>query len=133
MQHSWTDYSVPEQSKNRQARTDLPSIKRWERLDIVAIYLGALTACHALSTRSYGELITHAAIPNQEEEMSSSLGKYRCIVLLAVLVSVTPRSSLAQSRSRIGVVRPALGDSLTVSAVPSAVAFNLAPGASAVG
>src|SRR5260370_33584486 len=54
-------------------------------------------------------------------------------IVVAVLVLVTPRTSMAQSRSRIGYVRPALGESLTVSAVPSAVAFNLAPGAAAVG
>src|SRR5258708_21829934 len=64
--------------------------------------------------------------------MCRSLGKYMFIVL-AVLVLVTPRTSMAQARSRIGVVRPALGESLTVSALPSAVAFNLAPGPAAVG
>jgi len=72
-------------------------------------------------------------IPNQEEKMSRSLGRYTFLMLLAVLASVIPRASLGQSRSRIGFVRPALGESLTVSAVPAAVAFNLAPGAAAVG
>src|SRR6266404_4923108 len=65
--------------------------------------------------------------------MSKSPRKYTFMLLLASLLSVTVQSGLAQTRSRIGVVRPALGESLTVSALPSAVAFNLAPGAAAVG
>jgi hypothetical protein len=69
----------------------------------------------------------------KEEEMSRSLGKYSFVLLLATFVSMTPQSGQTQNRSRIGVVRPALGESLTVSALPGAVAFNLAPGASAVG
>src|SRR5712691_6889399 len=75
-----------------------------------------------------GVLIT-ASIPNQEEKMRRSQGRHTFMMLLAVLVSVIPRTSLTQSRSRVGFARPALVESLTVSAVPAAVAFNLAPGA----
>src|SRR5258708_1209223 len=66
-------------------------------------------------------------------EMSRSPGTYTFITMLVILVSGTPRTSVAQSRSRIDIIRPALGESLTVSAAPSAVAFNLAPGGAALG